>query len=82
MEQRHEPGREVAVEQRHESVREAAVERSRGDVAAQEEDDVPFCCDYCRAVLPSQRSLGQHIRNNHAAQASIDRDRLQLLGLV
>ena len=30
-------------------------------------------CSYCSEVLPSRRSLGQHIRNQHAAEASRDR---------
>ncbi len=31
-------------------------------------------CPYCEDVVPSKRSLGQHIRNQHAAEASYDRD--------
>ena len=31
-------------------------------------------CRYCREKRPSMRSLGQHIRNQHAAEVSNDRD--------
>ena len=34
-----------------------------------------FSCMYCSQVLPSHRSRGQHIRNQHAAEASRDRAR-------
>ena len=30
-------------------------------------------CQYCREPMPSKRSLGQHIQNQHAAEAGKDR---------
>ncbi len=33
-----------------------------------------LACEYCEERLPYKRSLGQHIRNQHAAEASHDSD--------
>ena len=59
----------------HVGARDAA-RHSRPEGGAQPREGGGHVCGYCGDHMPSKRSLGQHIRNRHAAEASRDRARL------